>query len=411
LPNPYLLPNPFFRLRLIPSTEQSISLDDIVESVRTPKDGPSHFEKTFGEFVHASRALGLSSGRAALRLGLNFLSNNETNYEVVIPTFVCGAVADAIISAGGTPVLCDVKSTDGTIDPSKIKNCISPKTKAIVAVHYQGLPSDIDEIMEIGVKYGIPVIEDCAHALGSKIKNKVVGSFGDFAFFSFGPDKPISTGNGGMLTTTRTDFQEKFVQATENLPKTSFADELHILKILLEINLLSNYRTYGISSFTYFPALNFPLAAIGFKPKYPLQRISEIGSKIGQKQLSLIDRIIQMRILNSCAISKGLANSKTVIPIESSKNKTPVLLRYTVLLKSQISREYFMRKLKRAGIEAGPINWRRPLHLLHSYSNSSRRCMSYEGADEFASRFINLPCHPFVTESDIAKIVACSETI
>jgi len=407
MPNPYLLPNPFFRLRLTPNIAQSITFEDILESVSANSEVHTQFSTNFADYVGARGAVGLGSGRACLRFGLESLEI-ENNFEVIIPTFVCGAVADAVISAGGTPVLCDVKSTDGTIDPSKIKSCISRKTKAIVAVHYQGLPCDIDEIQEIGMAHEIPVIEDCAHAVGSKFKNSPLGSSGSFAFYSFGVDKPMTTGNGGMITTNSISYLEKLSLKKYSLQAPSKTDEMHILKLLLEIDLLSNDRTYGLSSLTYFPAINYSLAVLRFKPKYEIGQISKIASKIGLLQLKGMERTIETRIRNSMALSEALVDCNKIQLIEYPDFKQPVFLRFTILTRSIGSRERLMRELKRSGIEAGPINWRLPLHALPYYSDICQRKISLEGADEFSSRFLNLPCHPYVSDTDIMKIKKCA---
>ncbi len=246
-PDPFLFPNPYFRFRLTPNTVQTLSTEDVLESATKNVGSHSEFEKQFALFVHAREAVGMWSGRASLRLALQILAKSR-NYEVVIPTFACGAVADAVLSAGGTPVLCDVKPMDGNIDPSKIKPCITSKTKAIVAVHYQGLPCDMDEIKEIGASTSIPVIEDCAHAIGSKFRNKSLGSFGDFAFYSFGTDKPITTGNGGMLTINSKQYQEELITNRDRLSRPSNTNDLHVLRLLLESSMLMNYRTYAFFS-------------------------------------------------------------------------------------------------------------------------------------------------------------------
>ncbi|MDA4130326.1 MAG: DegT/DnrJ/EryC1/StrS family aminotransferase [Thaumarchaeota archaeon] len=380
-----------------------MAFEDILQSTSSEQNHTDNFETSFAVHVGARAAFGLSSGRACLRFGLELL-DTVPNFEVIIPTFVCGAVADAVIAAGGTPVLCDVKATDGTIDPSKIRSCISEKTIAIVAVHYQGLPCDIDEILEIGEENGVPVIEDCAHAIGSKFAGRPLGTFGSFAIYSFSVDKPMTTGNGGIITTNSTENQEKMLLKMKTLNSPSKADELHVLKLLLEINLLSNERTYGLSSFTYFPAMNFSLASLGFKPNYVMQAMTRTASRVGVRQLKLMDWFIQARTSKANELRESLANSRKIRTYENSKLKEPVFLRYTILTDSPSSRERLMRQLKRAGIEAGPINWRLPLHFLPQYSENCVRGTSFEGADEFSSRFLNLPCHPFVSEDNITKI-------
>ena len=112
----------------------------------------------------------MTLGRASLKLALDLLGVGSGN-EVIIPSLVCGVVADAIRSVKANPVLVDVNSSNGTLDPEKLEHCITPRTKAIIPVHYQGLPCDMEAICEISRKYGIAVIEDCAHSIGSTYSN------------------------------------------------------------------------------------------------------------------------------------------------------------------------------------------------------------------------------------------------
>lgn len=409
MPNPYLLPNPYFRLRFTPNVVQTLTIEDVLDSLSGDSKVSAQFETGFARYVSAQKAIGFSSGRASLQFALTVLTK-ESNFEVIIPTFVCGAVADAIISAGGTPVLCDVKGSDGTLDPSKIKSCVTSRTRGIVVVHYQGLPADIDEIQEIGEALDIPIIEDCAHSIGSTFRNKPLGSFGSFAFYSFSVDKPMTTGNGGALTTSQSGILDD-ASLTSNLKIPSRGQEIHVLRLLLETDMLANARTYGFSSFTYFPAINFSQAAFGLKPRYDVSRITQIASKMGLLRLRDLNRVIEARKRKSASLSEALQNCKKIQLIESISEKKPVFLRYTILAQTSSSRERLMRELKRSGIEGGPINWRRALHMFPYYLDICKTRTPLNGADEFSSRFLNLPCHPFVTESDISKIAECVGTL
>src|SRR5712691_1149323 len=141
--NPLLLPNPFLRSRLTPNTMVSLSISDLMGLRDGGVHSASEFEEKFARFIGLRHVVMVNSGRSALRLGLELLGVQM--HEVIVPSLVCGVVADAILSAGGIPVLADVKPEDGTIDPDKLNQCFTEKTKAIIAVHYQGQACDMHQ--------------------------------------------------------------------------------------------------------------------------------------------------------------------------------------------------------------------------------------------------------------------------
>jgi len=150
------------------------------------------FEKEFAEYTDCKFALALANGTVALELALYALNIGKGDEVVVTPrTFL--ASASAIVMLGATPVFAEVDADSQNITADTIQAVISPKTKAIIAVHLAGWPCDMEPIMELANKHGIKVIEDCAHSLGSSVDGKKVGSFADMTIFSFHAIKPITT--------------------------------------------------------------------------------------------------------------------------------------------------------------------------------------------------------------------------
>jgi dTDP-4-amino-4,6-dideoxygalactose transaminase len=167
------------------------------------------FEQEFAELCGVQHAVALANGTLALELALYSLGINTGDEVIVTPrTFI--ASASCIVLRGATPVFADVDSTTQNITPSSIQNVLSPRTKAIIAVHHAGWPCDMKPIMELAKNNGLFVIEDCAQALGAEYNGRPVGSFGDMAAFSFCQDKIVSTGGeGGMLVTSNKSLWEK----------------------------------------------------------------------------------------------------------------------------------------------------------------------------------------------------------
>lgn len=159
------------------------------------------FENQMKAYLDVGHVLGCSNGTDALVLGLK-ACNIRPGDEVITTPFSFFATAEAIASVGAIPVFVDVKSDDYNIDPQKIENAITDKTKAILPVHIFGAPCDMDSIMEIARKNNLKVIEDDAQAIGSEYKGKKAGTLGDVGCFSFYPTKNLGgAGDGGMVTT------------------------------------------------------------------------------------------------------------------------------------------------------------------------------------------------------------------
>lgn len=156
------------------------------------------FEDAFARKFSLPDALALNNGTAALHLAV-LGAGVGTGDEVIIPAQTFVATATAILMAGGTPVFADIQHGGPNIDPADVERRITPRTKAIIVVHYGGYPCDMDEINAVAQKHGLKVIEDAAHALGASYRGRPVGALGDFAIFSFQAIKQLTTGDGGML--------------------------------------------------------------------------------------------------------------------------------------------------------------------------------------------------------------------
>lgn len=168
-----------------------------------------NFEKECASYIKTQHAVGLGSGTDALYLSLRALDIRQGD-EVITTPFTFIATAEAITYVGAMPVFADIDRRTLNVDPSKLEEKITAKTKAIIVVHLFGQPADMQEIMDIARKHGLKVIEDCAQAFGARYRSAPVGSIGDCGCFSFYPSKNLGAyGDGGMLTTNNPDIYEK----------------------------------------------------------------------------------------------------------------------------------------------------------------------------------------------------------
>jgi len=165
------------------------------------------FEKAFAGYIGSSHAQAVTSGTAALKVGLQALQIRPGD-EVVTQSFTFVATVEAIIECGAVPILTDINETLN-MDPMDLEKKITKKTRAIIPVHMYGAPAEMDRIMAIARRYKLPVLEDAAQAVGGAYKSKKLGSIGDAGCFSFDFGKALTTGEGGMVTTSNKEIYLK----------------------------------------------------------------------------------------------------------------------------------------------------------------------------------------------------------
>lgn len=163
------------------------------------------FEKRFADYIGVKNAIAVNSCTAALHLAL-LCSDIGPGDEVLVPAMTFCSTANTVVHTGATPVFLDIDEETGLLDPALIEEKITPRTKAIMAVHYAGQACDMDAIGEVAQRYRLRVIEDAAHAVYTTYKGKMAGALGNPAAFSFYATKNLATGEGGMLTTDDDDF-------------------------------------------------------------------------------------------------------------------------------------------------------------------------------------------------------------
>ncbi len=165
---------------------------------------PARFEKAFTDYVGVGHAVSLPSCTSALHLALAALGVGECD-EVIVPEATWIATSAPIAYVGATPIFADIDKDSWCLDAAAFERSITPRTKAVIVVHLYGNMADMDAIMDVAKRHGIAVIEDAAQAIGSEFRGRKAGAFGDAGTFSFHGTKTLTTGEGGMLVTSRDD--------------------------------------------------------------------------------------------------------------------------------------------------------------------------------------------------------------
>jgi dTDP-4-amino-4,6-dideoxygalactose transaminase len=187
------------------------ALAEVLDSAiwwRTPGTKTLAFEREFAAFQHAKHGIAVTNGTAALEVVMLALGVGPGD-EVIVPNFTFVATASAVMAAGAMPVMVDVLAETHCISPALVEAAITPRTKAIVAVHIGGHPADLDALEAIATRHGLALIEDCAHAHGSEWKSQRVGSIGNAGTFSFQMGKLLTAGEGGIVITNDDAFERQ----------------------------------------------------------------------------------------------------------------------------------------------------------------------------------------------------------
>ena len=324
------------------------------------------FEEAFQSYVGVNYTIATSSCTGALHMGLAALGIGYGD-EVIIGDINWIASAAPITYLGATPVLVDVKEDSWCIDPAKIEAAITEKTKAIIAVHLYGNLCDMDEILKIGQKHDIPVIEDAAEAIGSIYKGKKAGSLGIFSIFSFHGTKTVTTGEGGMFATNNQALYDK-------------------------VSMLANHGRNKNQAKQFWPD------TVGFKYK-----MSNIQAAIGCAQLKRIDELVKRKR----EIFKLYEKKLSLLPVKMNPEPEDCQNGFwmtTIIVNKNVNfdRNKLLEIFKENNIDGRIFFW--PLSMIRKeFIKSDENKVSYS----LYNRGVNLPCYNDITEQDVDRVVFC----
>ncbi|WP_372763565.1 DegT/DnrJ/EryC1/StrS family aminotransferase [Litorivivens sp.] len=318
----------------------------------------SRFEQKFAEDVGVRAATSVANGTFALHLALYTLGIGPGD-EVIVPTLTYIASANAIAYVGATPVFVDSVADTWNLDVARLKDALSPRTKAIMSVPLYGNPCDMDAIAQFCHEHDLFHVEDAAEAFGSLYKGQKVGSFGDVASFSFYGNKTITTGEGGMLTSNNAELIARAAYIKNqgvSLTREYWHDEI---------------------------GFNF--------------RMTNICAAIGLAQLENADSILQQKRV----IADWYRENLTGAPLAFQAVQDDVQSSYwmvSVLAEDAEHRSRIRKRLKESSVETRPVF--HPAHTMPVFHTEQ----SFPVAEDLASRGINLPSYPALTREQIRYI-------
>ncbi|MCJ7582444.1 MAG: DegT/DnrJ/EryC1/StrS family aminotransferase [Candidatus Aminicenantes bacterium] len=374
------------RKAFLPFSKPSITKKEIQEVVKTLESGwlttgkkAKLFEERLAEYIGTKFAVSLSSGTAALFLSL-IVNNIQPGDEVITTPLTFISTANVVHHLGARPIFCDIDENTYNIDPNRIEEKISKRTKAVIPVHYSGQPCDMKHIMKIARKHRLSVIEDAAHAMGAEYYGRKVGSLGNLTCFSLFPTKNMTTGEGGFITLNDDKKAQRLIQLR-----------------------LHGMTKDGWKRYTKEGSWYYEVREAGYKYNLP-----DINAAIGLVQLKRLNTLNQKRKRLVDAYKKKLSNFPgirvlNILPeMKSSWHIFPIWVDKDTL---GIDRNRLVQELWNRNI--GTSVHFIPLHLQPFYQKTyAYKKGDFPVSEKVFDGILSLPLFPDMNLSDIDAVVS-----
>ena len=337
------------------------------------------FEKELAAYAGAAYCVGVNSCTAALHLALEAVGV-ESGDEVITSPITFASTANVIVHRGARPVFVDVEPDTFNINPGGIEAALTPRTKALIPVDFAGQPCDLDAIMGIGARHGLPVIEDAAHALGADYKGRRIGGIADMTCFSFYANKNITSGEGGALTTNRQEWADRItVMALHGLSRDA-------------------WKRYSAEGYRH-----WDIIAPGYK-----YNMFDVQAALVGSQFKKLEAFQIRRDALKARLDAGLRDiAELAFPSERNwgahaHHLYPIVVR-TEMLRND--RDVIMNAIQAENIGIG-VHFRAVhLHPFYVDTFGFRRGM-FPNAEYYSDRAISLPLYPRMSDADADDVVA-----
>lgn len=319
------------------------------------------FEKKFAQYINVEHAIGCNSGTDSLILALKAVGVRPTDEVITVAnTFI--ATVGAIVAAGATPVFVDCDERYN-IDVEQIEEAITPKTRAIIPVHWAGSPADIEGILRIANNHGLAVVEDACQALGATVKGRFVGTFGKVNAFSMHPLKPLNVWGDGGIIVTDDDEVAAFLRLYRNHGLTG----------------RDNVEIWGVNT-----------------------RLQPVQAVVASRLLDKVEEIIVARIRNARQLDAGLKDlgEFMTFPLRDPKRREV----YQLYIARVSNRDDLMAYLISKGVEA-KIHYPIPLHLQPAAAGLGYKRGDFPVCERQAAEIITLPAHQYISAEQINYVI------
>jgi dTDP-4-amino-4,6-dideoxygalactose transaminase len=355
--------------------EESAALEVLRSRWLTMGSVTQQFEKEFADLLGVKHAFGVSNGTHALHLACLALGIGPGD-EVIVPSLTFVATANAVLYTGAEVRFAEIiGEEDLTISPADIERQVTPRTKAIMVMHYGGYPCRMEQIREIAKRHNLAVIEDAAHAPGGTLQGRSLGTWGEAGCFSFFSNKNLATGEGGMVVTDRDDVADK-------------------VKAL---------RSHGMTSLTWDRhkghAFSYDVVALGNN-----YRIDEIHSALGLVQLHKLaqNNLRRGEISHVYRAALSQADYEGILVPFAGTEGQPSFHIFPILLPREANRQVFMQSMRNLGVQTS-IHYP-PIHTF-TYYRQRYADLSLPVTEAVAARQVTLPLYPKMSNADVEIVI------
>jgi len=369
---------------LLPYGRQWLDEDDVAAVTRVLRSdwlttGPivDEFERAFADFTGTAHAVAVCNGTAALHAATAAIGVGPGD-EVIVPAITFVATANAVLYQGATPRFADVDPDTLLIDPADVERRITPRTKAILAVDYAGQPCDYERLRDLARRNNLALLADACHALGGTVQGRPVGGLVDLSTFSLHPVKPITAGEGGVITTNDT----RLAQA---------------MRIFRNHGISSDFRQRERQG-----SWAYEMVSLGYN-----YRLSDIHCALALSQLAKLPAWVTRRQAIARRYDAAFSGESAFRPLVVRAGVSHAYHLYVIRLRGGIDRGAFFQALRAEGIGAN-VHYA-PVHL-HPYyrehlGGAHGLCPEAERA---ASRIITLPLFPRMNDDDVEKVISAT---
>jgi UDP-4-amino-4,6-dideoxy-N-acetyl-beta-L-altrosamine transaminase len=378
------------RSQFLPFSLPDIGEEEIEEVAQALRSGwittgprTKEFERRIGEYLGAEHAIAVNSCTGGLHVALAAIGVGPGDEVITSPLTFC-STANVILHLGGTPVFADI-GEDCNVDPAEIERRITPRTKAILPVHYAGQPCKMDQILACAREHNLPVIEDAAHAIGARYRDQMIGTIGDVTVFSFYATKNLTTAEGGMITTGNEELAERMR--------------------LLSLHGISKdaWKRYTSEGSWYYEVL-----CPGYK-----YNMTDLQAALGLHQLAKLERFLQIRSRYVALYNDAFGEMpeiQTPVVNEDVRHAWHLYVIQLDLERLTINRALFVDALRAENI--GTSVHFIPVHLHPYYRDTfGFKRGDYPNAERVYDRILSLPLYSSMTDRDVEDVIAAVKKV
>jgi len=382
-----MTPDSPIRARLLPYGKQWVDDEDIAAVVETLRSdwlttGPKveDFEKAFAAFTGSSHAVAVSNGTAALHAVTAALGIGQGD-EVIVPSITFVASANCVVYQGGTPVFADVEGDTLLIDPKDVERKVTARTKAVIAVDYAGQPCDYDALRAIATKHKIALVADACHALGGSYRGQPVGSLADLSTFSLHPVKPITCGEGGVITTNDAELAKA-------------------MRVFRSHGISSDFRQREKQA-----SWAYEMVSLGYN-----YRLSDIQCALAASQLKKLPAWVERRQAIARRYDEAFSEEIRFTPLAVRDGVSHGYHLYVIRLNIDCDRGAAFKALRAEGIGVN-VHYA-PVHLHPFYRERfGTRAGLCPVAEKAAEQILTLPIFPLMSEADVEDVIAAVKKV